>query len=97
MQQGLYGVLLALILDAMAPAEGSVNRDAAAAGYQTFKVGLQSPKLGHMLPLALQSLSATEKNRLREGLKVAETYSSAGSRLVSPVKPTINFAAFTQK
>lgn len=97
-QQALYGVLLSLLLDAMSPEGGRADRETASAAYHMFKVGLQSSKMGHMLPGALQMLTAAEKARLREGIKAAEEQAEAGaSRSATHVKPTINFAAFKPK
>ena len=97
-QQALYGVLLTLLMDAMAPETGDADSHVAGAAYQVFKAGLQSPKMAHMLPSALRMLSAGEKARLREGIKATEGQASAGSsRLATPTKPTINFAAFKAK
>jgi hypothetical protein len=98
-QQGLYGVLMSLVMDAMAPEAGTADAQVASAAYNVFKAGLQSPKMGHMLPGALQMLTPAEKLRLREGIKAIEGQSGGpgGSRLATPTKPTINFAAFKPK
>lgn len=100
-QLALYGALLLLLVDAMAPRGASqADPQVRAAAYQVFKAGLQSSRLAPLLPQALQVLSADEKARLREGVKAAEAASGAGglqpgSRLThSPAKPAINFAAF---
>lgn len=100
-QLALYGALLLLLVDAMAPRAGASQADpqVRAAAYQVFKAGLQSSRLAPLLPQALQALSADEKTRLREGVKAAEAASGAGGlqpgRLTqSPAKPAINFAAF---
>lgn len=97
-QQALYGVLLSLLMDAMAPESGSTDQQVAGAAYHLFKAGLQSSKMGHMLPSALKQLTATEKARLREGIKATEGQALGGSsRLATPTKPTIDFAAFKPK
>jgi hypothetical protein len=94
-QHALYGVLLSLLMDSMAPEGCAADRAVAAAAYNVFKAGLQSPKMAHMLPHALQELTPAEKARLRQGIKAIEEQSGSGSaRLATPVKPTINFAAF---
>lgn len=100
-QLALYGALLLLLLDAMAPRAGAAqaNPQIQGAAYQVFKAGLQSSRLAPLLPQALQVLSTDEKARLREGVKAAESAKAAGGlqpgRVTqSPAKPAINFAAF---
>lgn len=90
-------------MDAMSPPDTTLPDPAlVTAAYGIFKAGLQSPKLAHMLPTALGMLTPAEKARLREGVRAAEGGSAgggaaSGARGATPIKPTINFAAFKPK
>lgn len=100
-QMALYGALLLLLVQAMAPpaSVGAADPQVRTAAYQVFKAGLQSSRLAPLLPEALKALSVDEKTRLREGVKAAEAANGTGAlqsgRVTqSPSKPAINFAAF---
>jgi hypothetical protein len=99
-QEALYGTFLIMLIQALAPQSGEADVGICQAAYRMFKAGLQSPKLAHLLPKALSRVSLREKERLRNGIRVAEqsgTSGGPGKGQARSVKPAINFLAFKTK
>jgi hypothetical protein len=104
-QEGLFGIIMVTIIQALSPSS-EVHLSVAEAAHSIFMEDLQSPSFAPLLPRVLPRLRNVEKATLREGLQRMSAMEAVklaahtrpgvtvGSVIQTTQSPHIDFAAF---
>jgi hypothetical protein len=104
-QEGLFGIIMVTIIQALSPSS-EAHLSVAEAAHNIFMEDLQSPSFAPLLPRVLPRLRNVEKATLREGLQRMSAMEAVklaahtrpgvtvGSVIQTTQSPYIDFAAF---